>query len=208
MRVLLLDDGLGNDRDDDVRDGPPVARWMRELARDLRAAGCEVRGVPGASDAPPTGFPSLTAGQADAADFTQVSDAAIAAHRHWLRRVLDRTVDEFAPDVIHAAHIWLPGHLALESGVPYVLSTWGDELPAYQADARLRPLIEQAAENASRIVADREATRERVLATFGLDAAIVTMPGAGQPPGSLLAWLIGIYQQAIDTRRTAAPPRL
>lgn len=207
MRVLLLDDGFGNDCDDDTRGCPAVEQWMRELARDLRAAGCEVRRVPGVSAAAPTNFPRLIAGQTDPADFTRLPDAAIAEYRHWLRRVLDRAVDEFAPDVIHASHIWLPGHLALESGVPYVLSTWGDELPVSAADARLRVLIEQAAENASRIVADNEATRERVLATFDLDAAVVIVaPNA--PPGAPLAWLIGIYQQAIDTRRTAAPPRL
>lgn len=205
MRVLLLDDGVWDDRDNGTREGRKVDRSMRGLAGDLRAAGCEVRGVPGTSDDMPTDFPRLTASRADPVDFTQVPDAAIAAYRHWLRRVLDRAVDEFSPGVIHAAHIWLPAHLALESGVPYVLSTWGDELSAYQADVRLRPLIEQAAENASRIVADSEATRERVLATFGLDAAIVTV-AAFDPPGSPPAWLMGIYQQAVDTRRTAKPP--
>lgn len=222
MRVLLLDDGVWNDRHDDQHGCPAAERWMRDLAGDLRAAGCQVgcvpgpsaierdvsksRAGPGHSAAAPLDFPRLSGGQTDAGNFTQLPDAAIAAYRQWLRVVLDRAVDEFAPDVIHASHIWLPGHLALEAGVPYVLSTWGDELPVYRADARFRPLIEQAAENASRIVADSEATRQRVLATFDLEAAIVTTPSSNQT-GLPVAWLIAVYQQAIDTRRTASPPR-
>jgi hypothetical protein len=180
MRVLLLVDG---DENDSV-----AGRAMRALAGCLVAAGCQVRCLPGAADI----------SQTNVGDFTRLSDAAIAAYRASLRCSLDRTIDEFAPEVIHAAHVWLPAHLALESGVPYVLSTWGAELPVYRADARFRPFIEQAAENASRIVADCEATRERLLAALDLDAAIVTLPDPAEPAA---AWFIDLYQQAVAGRR-------
>ena len=85
--------------------------------------------------------------------FSDLSDAEIGAYREAMRRRLDVEVAEFNPQVIHAQHVWLSGQLALESGVPYVLTAWQAELDAAASDRRYQPLADQAAENASRILA-------------------------------------------------------
>src|SRR5487761_1176093 len=99
--------------------------------------------------------------------FTELTDAQIDAYRSELRRALDAAVETFNPDLIHVQHLWVQAHLALETGVPYLASTWGGEVPVYQADPRFRVFADQAAENAGRIVADQESTRRDILSAFG-----------------------------------------
>jgi hypothetical protein len=83
--------------------------------------------------------------------WSEMATADLALYRDRLRRRMDAVVMQFDPQVIHAQHIWLLGQLALETGVPYVLNAWGEELPA-AADPRYRDLASIAAENATRIL--------------------------------------------------------
>ncbi len=109
--------------------------------------------------------------------FAELSDAQLARYRDCLRRRLDNLIMRFDPHVIHVQHIWILGQLALESGVPYVLNAWHSELDEYSRDARYQPLVEQAAENASRILVLDEATKRRVEALFETTTdRIVVMP--------------------------------
>ena len=79
------------------------------------------------------------------------SDEQISRYRDAWRQRLDREVDDFNPHVIHAGHLWWDAQLALETGVPYVVSAWSAELTAC-ADRHSRAALgQQAAENASRI---------------------------------------------------------
>ena len=58
----------------------------------------------------------------------------ISRYRDAWRRRLDREVDRFNPHVIHAGHLWWDAQLALETGVPYVVSAW-----SARADGLRRP---------------------------------------------------------------------
>lgn len=102
--------------------------------------------------------------------FADLTDGELARYRDCLRRRLDTEILRFDPHVIHAQHLWVLGQLALESGVPYVLNAWDDELIDYRQDARYQPLAEQAAENASRILVATSATQQRVESMFELAA--------------------------------------
>jgi hypothetical protein len=167
--------------------GTASGRLSYELAAALQAAGHEVRclivdmvregtepfpvrrvccraGDPTADlnfDAP--SFASETRGRQT---FESLTDPQLAAYREAFRRLLDREVDRFDPHMIHAQHIWVQGQLALETGVSYLLSAWGAELKSYAADPRYRPLADQAAENAGKILVSTESQRDRVLELF------------------------------------------
>jgi glycosyltransferase involved in cell wall biosynthesis len=114
----------------------------------------------------PFAFPCFTAHPRSSQSFYALSDEQIARYRDVLRRCLDEEISAFDPQVVHTQHIWLLGHLALEAGVPYVLSATGSDLLAYAADERYRRFAEEAAENAGRILASSDYTRRQVLATF------------------------------------------
>ena len=109
--------------------------------------------------------------------FAALSDAELAAYRDVLREVLDDEVARFNPHVIHGQHIWIQGHLALEAGVPYLLTARGPELDLQASDGRYRRYAQEAAENAGRIIAPDEQVHRAVTATFGdLDHRVVVVP--------------------------------
>jgi hypothetical protein len=110
--------------------------------------------------------------------FSTLSDQQLTQYRDHLRRRLDLLIDRFDPHVLHAQHIWMLGQLSLESGVPYVLNAWPDELLEYDCDPRYQPLADQAAENAGRILVPDEALGRQVVERFesAADRLLVMSP--------------------------------
>lgn len=145
----------------------------------------------------PFDIPGLTADSSNRLTFDALTDAQLAHYRDENRRLLDLEVEAFDPQIIHAQHIWIQGHLALETGVPYVVSAALDELEAYRRDARFRPLAQQAAENAGRILVESEAVRVEVTKTFGEVAdRVEVVPQSGQ----WIERIVAIYQKVLATR--------
>jgi hypothetical protein len=140
--------------------------------------------------------------------FANLSDGQLARYRDCQRRRLDNLILHFDPHMIHCQHIWLQGQLALESGVPYVLSAWEAEF--IDLDARFRPLAEQAAENAGRIFLADESLQQRVQSAFDLPTErIIAIAGAQRLTGSevdeaaakrVASELIASYQQVLTER--------
>ena len=102
--------------------------------------------------------------------FLALSNVELAQYRDRLRRKLDAMILKFDPHILHVQHVWVLGQLALETGVPYVLNAWGPELVDAAADPRFRELAEQAAENASRILAVDHATLEQLTGLYDVSA--------------------------------------
>lgn len=140
--------------------------------------------------------------------YSDLTDRQLAEYRDVLRSALDAEIEAFDPHVVHAQHIWILGHLALEAGVPYVLSTSGLELPVYRLDPRFRRYADEAAENAGRILATSEAVREDVRATFGdLDGRVVIIPAElpSADPSHAGRWLSQVYREVLTDRFGACP---
>lgn len=167
----------------------PSGESTAQLAAQLLAAGHQVRCLvvdqarTGAQPAPTRRLvcsldepdadlafaaPILSANPNQVGSFSRLSDWQLNAYREALRLRLDAEVDAFDPEVVHCQHIWLPAHLVLETGVPYVISTYSDELVAYRQDHRYWRFVEEAAENAARLLAASRAIRSEVLSLFGV----------------------------------------
>lgn len=134
--------------------------------------------------------------------FTTLSDAQLADYRAALRRALDDQIAGFDPHVVHAQHVWLFGHLALESGVPYLLTAYGPELAAVSSDPRYRRLAQEAVENAGCVFVPDAETHRRMIAVFGdLDGHIEPLPGVpGRPlddeaAAAVAATYLRVYRQ-------------
>ncbi|HEX4132550.1 MAG TPA: glycosyltransferase [Pirellulales bacterium] len=120
--------------------------------------------------------------------FDSLDDNQVTAHRDEQRALMDREIDDFDPHVVHAQHVWIHGHLALEAGVPYVITAWGDELDVLAADSRWRRLAQETAENAGRIFVGDASLQARVRTAFGevpaqvsvLDCPIPVIPACGR----------------------------
>jgi hypothetical protein len=178
MRVLLtshrpLGDGNAGQR----------LAWLREsLSADhevhivqagpLRVSVADVRVVVCNADDPcadlPFDVPALDRDGADLPTFHAHSNTELAAYREAFRNALDAEIDAFDPDVVHVQHLWIDGHLILESGAPYVVSAYQTEWTAAQADHRFRRFVRETAENASRILTDDLTLRGHLAKRFEL----------------------------------------
>jgi hypothetical protein len=109
--------------------------------------------------------------------FHDLSNRQLSDYRHALRQALDDEIAAFDPHIIHVQHIWLQGHLALEAGVPYVLSAWGPELDDAAQEPRYRRYSQETAENAGRILTASDDLAAAVRSLFGdLEDRVVTIP--------------------------------
>ncbi len=176
MRILLLHDS--------PLDAGPSGLQARALMQSLTAAEHSVRSLfadtqsksddanlhrvtfgDESSDLP-FEIPRLNVGDPSASLYSRLTDEQVAAYRSVFRQHLDNEVTQFDPHIIHAQHLWVLGELALESGVPYVVSAYAEDFVAYNADPRYQPLADQAAENASRIFITDPALRTTILGRY------------------------------------------
>lgn len=148
--------------------------------------------------------------------FGSLSDRELAQYRDGFRKILDAEVECFDPHLIHAQHVWLHGQLALETGVPYVLTAWGPELDELSAGEQFRSMAEQAAENAGCIFCHSPDVLERVRSEFGIPSERLALlgpdclngeAGSGLSPDyrGELGTIIEQYQRVLDERFGRSP---
>lgn len=148
--------------------------------------------APGIHTGPPPNPPS----QAAESLYSQLSNAQVAAYREAIRTALDDEVASFNPQVIHCQHAWVGSHLALETGVPYVLNAHAEELAVQAADVRYRRLVQESIENAGRILVRTPQLQREVLAMCGeIENRVLLVDEPIE-----LRQIIAIYQQVIDER--------
>jgi hypothetical protein len=207
--------------------GSDSGRQTDALAQSLLAAGHEVRCLIVDSqvrhdDAVPTrrvvcrqhdstadlpfDFPVFEPYPLSGQTFARISAEQLAVYRDALRQAMDAEVESFNPHVIHAQDIWILGHLALEAGAPYVLSTAGREFAACRLSLQVQRYAEEAAENAGRIIAGDEVLRRGVEQLFGeLDGRVVTAPTGAAAGLADIQWLGNLYREVVTERFGAVP---
>jgi hypothetical protein len=145
-------------------------------------------------------FPCFTDHRLSHQTYAALTDAQVAAYREALRRALDDEIEELAPDLVHVSHLWLHAHLVLEAGVPYVVSSFGQELGVLAVDSRYWRFASESAENAGRVVACDEYVHGQLSAAFGgLEGRLVTVePSTVMPNGG--SRLIELFRQTLEER--------
>jgi hypothetical protein len=142
--------------------------------------------------------------------FSALSERQLAEYRDVLREEFDRQIDLHDPTIVHCQHVWLFGHLALEAGVPYVLSAYGEEFAAARADGRYRRFMLEAAENAGRILTHDAAASEGVASLVGdLEGRVVPFPLPGAASLHSARWwdpLPELYRNVVVERFGRMPP--
>lgn len=186
MRVLFVDLGRFQEGITSL-----YARW---LGLQLQASGHQVQGLTIDSGTtnpvefpvkhllcaesfggfPPPVLQGLRSGQFT---FAQMTDAQIADFRDALREEVNSLVDDFNPDVVHCSQLWLDGTAVLETGVPYLIEVCGADLQLYRADPRFGEYVDQAAENAGRLLVPSSQAAADLLTTFDVEVRrVVELP--------------------------------
>lgn len=144
---------------------------IERLARQINADGYEVHCIVCSNE--PIAIPGVTIrhllGERDVSflvptfarhdrhpHFSDLDEEQIAEYRRVLRRVIIEETDTFDPWAIHCFSWWLCGTLCLETGVPYVVQVGDENLDLYREDERYRYWMDQAAENASRVLLETD----------------------------------------------------
>ena len=100
----------------------------------------------------PFNFPCFTTHPRSTMTFFDLDENQLELYLSAFRRAIKRAVEEFKPDIIHGQHIWLLSWLAIETGVPYVVTAHGTDLMGYQKGNRFRKYADEAALGAKRII--------------------------------------------------------
>lgn len=142
----------------------------------------------------PHELPTLYAEPFDRRSFASLDDELLGAYREALRCGLDEEIASFDPHIIHVQHLWIDGHLALESGAPYVASAYPHELVAADADSRLQRYVCETAENAGRIlVGDTRLERQ-------LEQRFEISPDRFAPSDIPIDDLVSLYRRVSEAR--------
>jgi hypothetical protein len=174
-------------------DGAVSGRFVETAARGLASVGHQVR-VLTVDDEPgdeaeanvrrivchttdrrapyPNAMPSFSP-NGTGTSFAALSDRQLSDYRDLLRAEFDREIDLYDPCIVHVQHVWLFGHLALEAGIPYVLSAHPQEFEVAQTDARFRRYMQETAENACRILTHGGADRHVAELVGDLEGRVV-----------------------------------
>ncbi|MBR3182377.1 MAG: glycosyltransferase family 4 protein [Eggerthellaceae bacterium] len=107
----------------------------------------------------PFNFPCFTTHPVSIVAFSALTDAQMQAYLAAFEQAIQEEVRDFAPDVIHGQHVWALSSLAVDCGVPLVLTAHGTDLMGYDKWPEMRYFAEtamQACEKVICISADNE----------------------------------------------------
>lgn len=179
MRILLLHDSRP------ASSPGQVMTFLTQVVRQAQNAGHEIR----------EWMPHDTEG-----------DRGDHSFRALLRNWLDIEIRDFDPQIVHVHGLGVLGHLALESGAPYVVSVFANELSRPPGDTVWHQQTQEAIENAGYVIVDGDESRRAVEVRFGevQGLAVATGMAATTTEAELsaqqLEWLWEVYQVVVARR--------
>lgn len=127
-------------------------------------------------------FPCFTSHPRSHETFSRLSEEDLQAYTALLRAGLRSAIEIFKPDLLHIQHVWIGASLALESGLPYIITCHGTDLMGYEAMVDHRTMAESAARGSEGIIAISKDVCEKAMSYYGLDAHQVHLIHNGYNP--------------------------
>jgi hypothetical protein len=109
-------------------------------------------------------------------DFCRLSEDQWQSYENRFRQAMQEELQRFDPQVIHCQYAWIHAGLALETGLPYLISVWGPELEAAGRDGRFQGLVEQTTVGAGRLLVPEPSLALRLPAAARRTPARVVVP--------------------------------
>ena len=120
-------------------------------------------------------FPCFTTHPESSTTFYELSDGQLEDYLNAWRRAMRSAIKSFAPDVIHAQHVWLTAFVAQELGIPFVASCHGTDLMGFREGPRYRDKTLIGARAAHRIIVISRQVMADAIETYGLDENKVSL---------------------------------
>jgi len=104
------------------------------------------------ADALDFNFPCFTTHPRSLQTFYDLNDEQLNAYIDAFASEVQKAIEEFKPDIIHAQHVWLLAWVAKNTGLPYVITSHGTDFIGYKKDERFRKYADEAAKDAKKII--------------------------------------------------------
>lgn len=114
----------------------------------------------------PFNFPCFTTHPRSTVTFGMLSSDELEIYKSAFADALTDEVAQFKPDIIHAQHVWLLSFLAVQYGVPCLITAHGTDLMGYEKWPDFRAFADFAADRCSGIIAISKDNREYVQKLF------------------------------------------
>ena len=100
----------------------------------------------------PFNFPCFTTHPVSTVAFSDLTEAQMQAYLDAFKQAIDEEVRTFAPDVVHGQHVWALPSLAVDCGVPLVLTAHGTDLMGYDKWPEMRHFAETAMDACAKVI--------------------------------------------------------
>ena len=111
---------------------------------EKEAVGCSETAGSSMNDPLPFNFPCFTSHPRSINNFGNLSEEQLHMYTDAFERAIDEEIENFRPDIVHGQHVWILPSLAVDKGVPLVLTAHGTDLMGYDKWPELRPYAKKA----------------------------------------------------------------
>ncbi len=114
----------------------------------------------------PFNFPCFTTHPRSVMAFADLAEHQMKAYMETFKQAIDDEVRDFKPDVIHGQHVWILPFLAIDCGVPLVLTAHGTDLMGYDKWPEMRHFADAAMKACKKVICISKDNEELVRAAF------------------------------------------
>jgi glycosyltransferase involved in cell wall biosynthesis len=116
----------------------------------------------------PFNFPCFTTHPLSSCTFADLDDAQREMYIEAFRSTINRAVNEWKPDVIHAQHLWVTPYVAMLTGLPYVVTAHGTDLMGFRKYEVWKPVALEGTLNAGAIIAVSQQVARDAIELYGV----------------------------------------
>lgn len=122
-----------------------------------------------APDRLPFNFPCFTTHPVSNTRFGDLDEGQRDMYVQAFVNEIQRAVTDWAPDLIHAQHLWVTPYAASQTGAPYVVTAHGTDLMGYREYPSWREIAEEGVRRAPIVIAVSHQVAADAKEIFGLD---------------------------------------
>ncbi len=98
--------------------------------------------------------------------FYDMTEQQLNDYQDEFRRVLEKAINEFKPDLIHTQHIWIWSSIVTEYNIPTIITSHGSDMMGYDIDNSFYPYCIKAINGCEKIVTISKKNYEDIISKF------------------------------------------
>lgn len=116
----------------------------------------------------PFNFPCFTTHPISTTRYAELNEGQRERYIQAFEDEIQRAVEDWSPDLIHAQHLWVAPYAASKTGVPYIATAHGTDLMGYREYPHWRAIAEQGVRKARMVIAVSRQVAAEAKQIYGL----------------------------------------